>query len=130
MAAEGRPSTALSCLLLLPPLLLLLLAARPDGADGQHPWRQQIRWESGGRLFSLFNSAARLRPPRRGPAGDHHQPQSLYLSIAARPRTAAPGRVPRAGPVALQATRGFPSWGEEGSGMGPAAGAAAGHPRG
>nr|XP_028569786.1 protein-lysine 6-oxidase-like isoform X1 [Podarcis muralis] len=123
MAAEGRPSTALSCLLLLP-MLLLLLAARPDGADGQHPWRQQIRWESGGRLFSLFNSAARLRPPRRGPAGDHHQPQSLYLSIAARPHGGAlrtppaPGRVPRAGPVALQATRGFPGWEEEGSGMG------------
>nr|XP_034973183.1 protein-lysine 6-oxidase-like [Zootoca vivipara] len=122
MAAEGCPATALSWLLLLPSLLLLLLAARPDGADGQRPWRQQIRWESGGRLFSLFNSAARLRPPRRGPGGGDH-PQSLYLSIAARPhgaalRTAAPGRVPRAGPVTLEASRGFPGWGEEGSGVG------------
>ncbi|KAL8177513.1 UNVERIFIED_CONTAM: hypothetical protein K2H54_010189 [Gekko kuhli] len=90
MAGQGR---------LLPPVLLLLLLVRPDGRAQRAPaWRQQIRWRSHGRLFSLFNSAAQFQPAR-GPDGA----QSLYLS--AQPR--ATGRGSR--------------WGALGAPSGPAA---------
>ncbi|XP_077188308.1 protein-lysine 6-oxidase-like [Paroedura picta] len=68
----------------LPPLLLLplaLLLVRPDGSAQRAPaWRQQIRWQSHGRVYSLFNSAGQFQPPRG--TGD----QSLYLSAAADER--------------------------------------------
>lgn len=62
-----------------PPLafaLLLQLLVRPDSGGAQQPssWRQQIRWENHGRLYSLFNSASRFLPPR-GSGG-----QNLYLT--------------------------------------------------
>lgn len=116
MASKGRS-------LLSPPPSLLLLAmvllVRPDGSTQRAPaWRQQIRWQSHGRVYSLFNSAAQFQPPR-GTGG-----QSLYLSAAAdsRPHYGA-GRWP-----VLRGPRGPPGVGlarraplpsaEDGSGTG------------
>ncbi|XP_060089060.1 protein-lysine 6-oxidase-like [Heteronotia binoei] len=109
MAGQGRPS--LGSLL----LLLLLLLVRPDGSAQRAPtWRQQIRWQSHGRVYSLFNSAAQFQPPRGTPGGR----QSLYLSAAADRRGPSLLRGPRGPPGAGLAHRiPLPS-AEDGSGTG------------
>uniref|UniRef100_A0A6J0SSZ4 Lysyl oxidase homolog n=1 Tax=Pogona vitticeps TaxID=103695 RepID=A0A6J0SSZ4_9SAUR len=92
---------------------LLLVAAAlgpPGGVSAQPAWRQAIRWQDGGRLFSLFNTAARFQPPGGG--------QRLYLRIAPQALRGALGSGPPwPGAGGLQPLEGRVfSRGEEGSG--------------
>ncbi|XP_063003352.1 protein-lysine 6-oxidase-like [Elgaria multicarinata webbii] len=111
MAPQRRRSRPPVLLLLLPPLLLL---TRPDGSAAEPAWRQRLRWQSGGRFFSLLNSAARFQPP----GGGGRAGQSLYLSAAAA-TAAAPPRWPPGSPSSRAVQARAPPGGEEdGSGAG------------
>nr|XP_056699985.1 protein-lysine 6-oxidase-like [Euleptes europaea] len=108
MAVQGGPPLG-------PLLLASLLLARPDGcAPRTAAWPQQLRWQSAGRTYALFNSAGRFQPARGGGG------QRLYLSGGGGGGGAGRGAPSPRGPpgAGLAARPALPS-AEEGSGTGP-----------
>uniref|UniRef100_A0A8D0L805 Lysyl oxidase homolog n=1 Tax=Sphenodon punctatus TaxID=8508 RepID=A0A8D0L805_SPHPU len=103
-------------------LLLLLLLPLPDGADAQprpaaQPpapaggWRQRIRWQNQGMLYSFLNSGSEFQPP---PSPGGRSQNVVYLRrVPAQPDRGSGGETEPAPPPAPPPGQGM-GWGPRG----------------